>query len=119
GFKDGTVGISRLTGIPVLGVGLAADRFRALGTWDRMILPGPFSRVVVAAERLEGVPPDLSREEMERHRARYERGLMELTREAERAIGMKDPLSWDADSGGRAADGGDRTVGPRGPSVEE
>jgi len=44
--KMGTVNIARLTGCPVVPFGFAAERCWRLKSWDRFIIPKPFSRAV-------------------------------------------------------------------------
>ncbi len=43
--KDGVVQLARATGLPVVAVGAAARGARRLGSWDRMQIPRPFTRV--------------------------------------------------------------------------
>lgn len=47
-FKEGWVNLSRLTGAPMLPMAYAADRYWTLNTWDRLMIPKPFARIVVA-----------------------------------------------------------------------
>jgi lysophospholipid acyltransferase (LPLAT)-like uncharacterized protein len=48
--KRGIVQLARATGLPVIAFGAAARPVRRLGSWDRMQVPMPFARVVVASE---------------------------------------------------------------------
>ena len=45
--KPGPVVLSRLTGVKVIAFHIAVERAWTLGTWDRMIVPKPFSRAFV------------------------------------------------------------------------
>jgi lysophospholipid acyltransferase (LPLAT)-like uncharacterized protein len=45
-MKPGAVNIARLTGCPVVPFGFAAERCWRLKSWDRFIIPKPFSRAV-------------------------------------------------------------------------
>jgi len=45
-MKKGTVEIARLTGAPVVPFGFAAEHCWRLKSWDRFIIPKPFSRAV-------------------------------------------------------------------------
>jgi len=45
--KPGPVVLSRLTGVQVIPFHIAVERAWTLGTWDRMIVPKPFSRAFV------------------------------------------------------------------------
>ena len=46
--QTGALYVARRTGAPVVPVGVAASRALRLGSWDRFMIPLPFSRVVVA-----------------------------------------------------------------------
>ncbi|MFP3942163.1 MAG: lysophospholipid acyltransferase family protein [Thermoanaerobaculia bacterium] len=92
-FKAGVLGLSRMTGAPVLLLGFAAERAWTVGTWDRMILPRPFSRVAVAVAPPVAVPRDLPDEELEAQRRALEERLSALDRTAEAAVGAVDPLA--------------------------
>jgi lysophospholipid acyltransferase (LPLAT)-like uncharacterized protein len=45
--KPGVVGAARRARVPVLPVAARADRYWRLRSWDRLIVPRPFSRIVV------------------------------------------------------------------------
>ncbi len=45
--KLGAVTLARRLGVPIYGVTFSCTRPRVLRSWDRMVLPRPFSRVVV------------------------------------------------------------------------
>jgi lysophospholipid acyltransferase (LPLAT)-like uncharacterized protein len=45
--KPGPVVLSRLTGVQVIAFHIAVERAWTLGTWDRMLVPKPFSRAFV------------------------------------------------------------------------
>lgn len=45
--KPGPIVLSRLTGVRIIAFHIAVERAWMLGTWDRMLLPKPFSRVFV------------------------------------------------------------------------
>lgn len=47
-FKPGTAMLSRMTGAPMLPIACAAKKAWYLGSWDKFILPIPFTRVVIA-----------------------------------------------------------------------
>ncbi len=45
--KEGVVQLARVTGLPVVAIGLAATPVKRFGSWDRMQLPLPFARVAI------------------------------------------------------------------------
>jgi len=56
--KPGIVHLARATGAPIVPVTYAARRKRQLRSWDRLIIPLPFTRVVYVAGEPITVPRD-------------------------------------------------------------
>jgi len=83
--KPGVIHLARATGAPIFPVTYAARRARRLGTWDRMLIPLPFSRIVLAAGEPLRVARDASPDEIERYRQTLEQRLNDLTRVADAA----------------------------------
>jgi lysophospholipid acyltransferase (LPLAT)-like uncharacterized protein len=54
--KEGVVQLARATGLPVVGIGIAAGAGHRFGTWDRLLLPRPFTRAVFVLSRPVPVP---------------------------------------------------------------
>jgi hypothetical protein len=71
--KPGPVALARSSGVPLTMFHMAVDRAWVLNTWDRLIIPKPFSRVLMRFGKLISVPADATDEEIER----YERQLQE------------------------------------------
>lgn len=84
--KDGVAQVARLTGRPVITLAFSSSRGKRFNSWDRFLLPFPFSRgVFVWGEPLyyrEG-------EEMEAFRLRIEEALRDTTRRADEYAGAK------------------------------
>jgi len=59
-FKPGAVMLSRMTGAAMLPLACAADRAWYLSSWDRFMLPKPFTRIVVAVGEPVVVDPGQS-----------------------------------------------------------
>lgn len=83
----GIVAVAWLSGAPILPVTYATVRRRILGSWDRMLLPLPFSRGVFMCGELIEVPKKLDKVTMEAWRLRVEESLNALTAEADRLMG--------------------------------
>jgi len=71
----GALVLSRLTGAPILPLGVAISRVKRLNTWDRLVIPLPFSRAVVALEEPLNVPEDVKGNALEGIRHRLEEAL--------------------------------------------
>jgi lysophospholipid acyltransferase (LPLAT)-like uncharacterized protein len=89
--QPGIVQLARLTGGWILPVTSSSSRPRFLSSWDRYLLPMPFSRNVV----LYGEPfPIDERDSDEEAQDRIGTSLDEATREADRAAGITPPEIW-------------------------
>ena len=70
----------------VMPLAVAASDFWQLPTWDKYLIPKPFSRVHIHLGEPLHVPAELSREENEEWRVKIEDALNESTRCAEEAL---------------------------------
>ena len=88
-FKAGNVLIARISGAPLLPLACAADRSWRLSSWDKMLVPKPFARVVIAVGEPHSVPRDTSVDDLERHRVEMQDSLMSLMSACRDAIDKK------------------------------
>lgn len=72
GFKPGTLELAQLSGAPIVLLALSARRSWQFGSWDRMILPKPFTRVVIEVSAPLKCQRTDSEQEFEKHRSRLE-----------------------------------------------
>jgi lysophospholipid acyltransferase (LPLAT)-like uncharacterized protein len=79
-FKAGGVVLAQLARVPIVPLACDAERVWRLGSWDRMVLPKPWSRVRVMVGAPEPVSPDAVGEVLERERERLEGVLQSLAR---------------------------------------
>jgi len=54
-FQSGAVKLAQLTGLPILPVAIGVERKKVLSSWDRFVVPMPFSRCVFLSGELIGV----------------------------------------------------------------
>lgn len=85
GFKAGAAVLAQMSGAPILPMGFAASSSWRLKSWDKLIVPRPFSRVVVVVGEPQYLAKDLAGEVFEQERLRLEALLAELTSRAEAA----------------------------------
>ncbi len=64
--KPGPVALARSSGVPLSMFHMAVDRAWVLNTWDRLIIPKPFSRVLMRFGKLIPVPTDAAEGDLER-----------------------------------------------------
>jgi lysophospholipid acyltransferase (LPLAT)-like uncharacterized protein len=81
--KAGVVYLARATGAPIFPVSATARPAARLRSWDRMIVPLPFARVVLCAGEPLAIPAGTGREELEVHRRALEERLSDVTRSVE------------------------------------
>ena len=65
--KPGPVALARSSGVPMTMFHMAVDKAWVLNSWDRMMIPKPFSRVLMRLGKLIEVPRDASDEDLERY----------------------------------------------------
>jgi lysophospholipid acyltransferase (LPLAT)-like uncharacterized protein len=82
-LKDGVIFAARATQLPILPVAFAGKSVILLRSWDRMIIPKPFSKGVVLYGEPIVVPRDGDAEEW---RASVEQKLNELSEQAEQMV---------------------------------
>ena len=74
--KLGIIYLAKRTGLPIVPVIWSADRFWKLNSWDRTIIPKPFSKIVALfADKFIVVPTDASREKCEQYRQKLDHTL--------------------------------------------
>ena len=89
--KAGVVHVSKFTGAALVPVGAAADRVWRLGSWDRMVVPKPFSRLLLLVGEPISVPSDIDGEGVEAARLATQAAINRLTDAAEAR--MREPTS--------------------------
>lgn len=91
-IKAGLVSLAQLSGAPVFPVYASVDRAWVLGSWDRFLIPKPFSTVTVRWDGPIAVPASLSSGEFEATRRRIEERMRENQARDDWAQGWREPL---------------------------
>ncbi len=81
--KDGVIFAAQTSRLPIVPIGFAARKYIQLRSWDRMVIPKPFSMGVFTYGEPIVVPRN---GDVEEWRLLLERTLNELCEEAERAV---------------------------------
>lgn len=84
--KPGTAVLAQLTGLPILPLGLAISRAWRVNSWDRMLIPKPFSHILIACGDPIQVPRSVSNEGLAATTATLQSTLDGLTEQAEAAV---------------------------------
>ncbi len=86
-FKPGTVLLARMARRPIVLIAYAARPCIRWNSWDRFILPLPFSKVAVAIGEPFVVPPGTGTDDLGRLRQELEARMAKLVAEVEAAVG--------------------------------
>lgn len=84
--KPGVIHLARATHTPIIPVTYAASRTRRLRSWDRLIIPLPFSRVLFMAGQPLEVPQHADAATLETKRLELENRLNGITAAAEALV---------------------------------
>ncbi len=84
--QPGVVASARMTGLPIIPMAYQARRKVLLKSWDRMIVPWPFNRLVYAYGEPIRVPRDADEAALEAFRQQVEHALMTLVETVDRAV---------------------------------
>ncbi len=86
--KSGPVLLARNTQTPVVAFHLAVRNAWVLNSWDRLMIPKPFSRVALHISRMISVAKDAPHEELARYHAQMQAALDRMRYNAERTFGQ-------------------------------
>jgi lysophospholipid acyltransferase (LPLAT)-like uncharacterized protein len=87
--KDGIIFLAAQSGRAILPVGVSATRaWRPRGKWTDMLVPKPFSRMVIAVGSPVFIPQNVSREEITVWRQTLQALMEEMNVEADRIAGI-------------------------------
>lgn len=88
-FKAGNILMARISEAPLVPMACAADRTWHLTGWDKMMIPKPFARVVIAIGEPYLVPGDTPLDDLEVHREKMQDALMSLMDESRKVLDNK------------------------------
>lgn len=90
-FKPGAVLLARMAKVPIIPVAWAGRRVMHWPTWDRFLVPWPFTEVVIAVGEPYAVPAGLKSTDLGEACREMERRLAALERDANTALNEPRP----------------------------
>jgi lysophospholipid acyltransferase (LPLAT)-like uncharacterized protein len=90
--KMGPIKLAQLTGAPIGAFHLEPEHAWTMGSWDRFLVPWPFTRIVVSWAQWTRVPSDLAAEEFEPKREELNAALERARVRALAHFGKADPM---------------------------
>jgi lysophospholipid acyltransferase (LPLAT)-like uncharacterized protein len=85
-LQSGAIYIAMRTGHPLLPLTSSGWPRWTFNSWDRFIVPRPFSNVLVCFGEPFYVPPNLNEKQREEYRRRFEKQMVELVETADREV---------------------------------
>ncbi len=99
-FKPGVAVLAQMSEAPIVPLSLAAQRYIRLGSWDRLILPWPFSRITLAIGEPLSIPRGLPSDQFDAMCQQLESTLDQLTQACEAELGVEDECRRQVDDPG-------------------
>lgn len=90
--KPGLISMAQLSGGVILPIIVSAKKAWILGSWDRFLIPKPFSKVTIEWGQPFVVPRDLDPDRSEKFRREIEKSLSEGYAEADLNSGWQQPI---------------------------
>ncbi len=90
--KPGLIVMAQSTGVPIVPVYISVDRAWVLNSWDRTLIPKPFSKVTVRWDKPISVPEHLNEEAFESTRKQIEQHMKENQIRDDQEQGWTTPL---------------------------
>lgn len=87
--SDGVIQAARMAGVPIFPLTYSASNRKVLGSWDRFVLPLPFSRGVFHWGDPVFVERKIDDAGLEAKRIELENALTKLTQETDRSLGLE------------------------------
>jgi hypothetical protein len=81
--KPGPVSLARSSGVPMSTFHIAVERAWVLNTWDRLMIPKPFSRVLLRFGQLIPIPEDATDTQLDRYQQELQSSLDRIREFAE------------------------------------
>ena len=91
-IKPGLIRMAHLSGAAIFPITVSADRAWVAGSWDRFLVPKPFSKVTIQWEEPFFVPADADSKALEDLRKNLETRLIESYAKADLKAGWEAPL---------------------------
>lgn len=86
--QPGAIYLASRSGLPIIVLALSYERPWRLRSWDRFVIPRPFSAVTMVTSHPINVPPGIGREELEAYRLKVQQVLHEANRRAAELTGF-------------------------------
>lgn len=87
--SEGIIAAARLSGAPIISVGLSYSHVKIIKSWDRFFLPFPFGQLAIVWGEPLYVPKGIKSDEFEEYRIKLQNRLNDATAQADEICGHK------------------------------
>ena len=88
--KPGLIVMAKQSGAPIMPVYVSISRAWVLHSWDRCLVPKPFSKIVIRWDRPTAIPKEMDEQVFEEIRLGVEKQMLENQRHDDGRFGWKD-----------------------------
>jgi hypothetical protein len=88
---NGAIALAKLSGVPILPISYSSSRCKIFKSWDRFLLPLPFTKGVFIWGKPIKISENATKLEVEISRQKLEEQLTELTKTADKLVGQTTP----------------------------
>ncbi|MCW5201269.1 lysophospholipid acyltransferase family protein [Desulfobulbus sp. F4] len=88
--QPGAVLLASKSGSPIMPIVWAVTRYKAFNSWDRTVIPLPFSSIILQYGELIWVEPELTSDLVENYRLQLEKAMNRMYQELWREVGRRD-----------------------------
>jgi lysophospholipid acyltransferase (LPLAT)-like uncharacterized protein len=82
--KPGIIALAKASGMPILPTIISAENKWIFGSWDKFIIPKPFSKIIIKFEKEIYIPGNSGKEDFELHRAMLKKKLFDSYESADK-----------------------------------
>ncbi len=84
--QPGVIYLAARTGLPIVPVAITCRRAWRLHSWDRFLVPRPWTKSIYVGAAPVAVPPDVDKDQLEHYRQLVQDAMLEVTEIAERWV---------------------------------
>ncbi|MFV0432183.1 MAG: lysophospholipid acyltransferase family protein [Alphaproteobacteria bacterium] len=90
--SEGVLAAARLSGVPIISVGLSSTLVKRVNSWDCFFIPFPFGKMAIVWGEPIYVPKDAKGDDLAIYRQKLEDELNRITRKADEICRQKSPI---------------------------
>jgi lysophospholipid acyltransferase (LPLAT)-like uncharacterized protein len=82
-IQQGVIYLAAKTGLPIIPLGFAYSSVKRANSWDKFVIPNPFSKVIMVTTPEINIPPEIDKDSLQHHLDHVQNELDRATAKAE------------------------------------